>query len=159
METWNHSAIPVFLRLKLLVPKIVGLCLTYQSIVALKGSNFNWARYSESCFHWLCSREISHYKIRICIYIFTSFVIRKFPGKMGLMQNRWASHALYDSMGFWPCLIVCAVPEALNVVLKTYISMSTYLRDIGTKELIFICLLREQMQFVFQKSGSKSSSR
>ena len=43
---------------------------------APNGLDSNWGRYPESHFHWFLE-EISHYKIRICIYIFMSSIIRK----------------------------------------------------------------------------------
>ena len=43
---------------------------------APNGLDSNWGRYPESHFHWFLE-EISHYKIRICIYIFISSIIRK----------------------------------------------------------------------------------
>ena len=45
----------ILLRLTLLIPRIVGLCLAYWSIVAPKGSDSNWEGYPESHFHWLFS--------------------------------------------------------------------------------------------------------
>jgi hypothetical protein len=37
METQTRTAIPIFLRLKFLVPRIVGLSFTYQFILVSRG--------------------------------------------------------------------------------------------------------------------------
>jgi hypothetical protein len=68
IETQTRTAILIFLRLKLLVPRIIDLCFTYQSLLGPRGLDSNWGRYTESHFYWLFSREISDYKSE---FIFT----------------------------------------------------------------------------------------
>ena len=81
LYTILHNLIIVdFLRcLELLIPRIVGLCFAYRSIIAPNELDSNWEGYPESHFHWLFSGEISHYRIRICTHILTSLIIIKFP--------------------------------------------------------------------------------
>jgi hypothetical protein len=61
----TRAAIPIFLRLKFLVLRIIGLCFTYQSILGPKGLNSNWGRYTESEFvftFWYEGRHWTQWK-------------------------------------------------------------------------------------------------
>ena len=87
MKTRTHTAIPILLGIKLLVPRSVGLSHAYRSILAPRRLDYGWGRYPESHFYWLFSGKISNYRIRVCIYLFTLSIIEEHNLIISLINN------------------------------------------------------------------------
>jgi hypothetical protein len=95
MENTNsccHPRFPILLKLKFLVPRIVGLCFIHQSILGPMVLDSDWGRYIELYIYWLFSGEICDYRIKIHIYLLTLSIIRKILWERTVNKIRFCNY-------------------------------------------------------------------
>jgi len=87
MKMQTHAAIQILHGLKLWVPRSVGHCHAYWSILLPRGLDSVWGSYPESHFYWLFSGKISNYRIRIHIFFLTLSIIEENNLIISLINN------------------------------------------------------------------------